>query len=260
MGVMDLYDIRDKVALVTGGAAGIGVWMAEALTETGAKVVISGRGRHGNVHEIAKRISSEFKGECMGIVCDVSKKEQITNLVDKIIEKHGKIDILINNAGTTWGTPSQDMKLEDWQKVIDVNLTGAFLVAQAVGKQMINKKEGVILNISSVWSIRGAAWGAIGYAASKAGLNGLTRQLAIEWAPHNIRVNAICLSWFPSGMSDYFIKNFKRLIIKATPLKRIGAKDDLVGVVLAFISDATKYVTGQTLGVDAGTSVAMQGI
>jgi NAD(P)-dependent dehydrogenase (short-subunit alcohol dehydrogenase family) len=195
---LDLFKLDGKVAIVTGGAAGIGIHMCHALAEVGASVVIVGRGKHGNVEEVARKITEEHGRESFAVKCDVSDHESIKNMVKKTKDKFGKIDILINNAGITWGTPSEKMALSDWEKVIKVNLTGAFLCSQEVAAQdMIPRKQGgVILNISSLWSMRGADWGAVGYAASKAGLNGLTRQLAIEWAKYKIRVNAICLSWF----------------------------------------------------------------
>ena len=257
--VPELFNLDGKVAIVTGGAAGIGVDMCHALAEMGAKVVVVGRGKHGDVDEMAKKIAEENGTECIAVMCDVGDLESVKNMVSTVKEKFGKIDILVNNAGITWGTPSEKMALEDWEKVIRVNLTGAFLCSQQVAAQdMIPRKEGgVILNISSVWSIRGADWGAIGYAASKAGLNGLTRQLAIEWAKHKIRVNAICLSFFRSNMSKFFIDNFKRVIKRTTPLKRIGQPDDFKGLVVALVSDAGAFVTGQTLVIDGGVSTGM---
>ncbi|MHA1380343.1 MAG: SDR family oxidoreductase [Candidatus Helarchaeota archaeon] len=258
--VFDLFKLNGKVAIVTGGAAGIGIDMCHALAEAGANVVVVGRGRHGDVDEMAKIISDEHKVESIAVKCNVGDLEAVKNMVAQTKEKFGKIDILLNNAGITWGTPSEKMALADWEKVIRVNLTGAFLCSQQVAAQdMIPRKQGgVILNTSSIWSIRGTDWGAVGYAASKAGLNGLTRQLAIEWAKYKIRVNAICLSMFPSGMSNFFIDNFGKVIKKATPLKRIGEPDDFKGLVVALISKAGAFVTGQTLVIDGGTSMAMK--
>ena len=253
----DMFSVKDKVIIITGGAAGIGTWMVEALAESGAKIVVAGRGKHGSLDEIVSKIKKDFGTEIIAVKCDVSVESDVKNLVSKAIETFDYIDILINNAGITWGSPSDQMTLENWEKVIKVNLTGAFLVAREAGKHMIERKGGVILNISSVWSLFGAEWGAVGYACSKAGLNGLTRQLAIEWAKHNVRVNSLALSFFPSRMSDFMLTNFEKVIKKGTPLKRIGTKEDLVGMVIALITDCSKFVTGQIIAVDGGISAKM---
>jgi len=255
--INEMFSLKDKVVIVTGGAAGIGAWMVEALAESGAKIVVASRGKHGNLDEIVSRIKNTFGTEIIAVKCDVSIEEDVKNFVAAAINTFDHVDVLINNAGITWGSPSEEMALENWEKVIKVNLSGAFLVAREVGKHMIERKNGVILNISSVWSLYGAEWGAVGYACSKAGLNGLTRQLAIEWAKHNIRVNALALSFFPSGMSDFMLKNFERVIKKGTPLKRIGTKEDLVGMIIAMVSDCSKFVTGQVIVVDGGVSAKM---
>ena len=254
---MDLFTLKDKVVVITGGAAGIGIWMVEALAEMGAKLVIVGRGKHGSLDEIVSRIKEDYKADIVAVKCDVGNEEDVKNLVKIAVDTYEHIDILINNAGITWGSPSEKMPLNDWDKVIRTNLTGAFLVSREIGAHMIQRKSGVILNISSVWSLFGADWGAVGYACSKAGLNGLTRQLAIEWAKHNIRVNALALSFFPSGMSNYFIDNFGRALKKGTPLKRIGGKEDLQGMVIAMVSNCSQYVTGQVIVIDGGISSKM---
>ena len=255
--INEIFSLKDKIVMITGGAAGIGTWIVEALADSGAKIVVAGRGKHGNLDEIVSRIKNEFGTEIIAVRCDVRVEADIKNLIFTTIERFGQIDVLINNAGITWGSPSEEMTLDNWNKVISVNLTGAFLVAREAGKKMIERKSGVILNISSVWSLFGAEWGAVGYACSKAGLNGLTRQLAIEWAKHGIRVNALALSFFPSGMSDFMLNNFERVIKKGTPLKRIGTKEDLVGMVIAMISDCSKFVTGQVISVDGGVTAKM---
>ena len=254
--VLELFKLDGKVAIVTGGAAGIGIWMAKALAELGAKVVISGRGKHGNLDEIAKEVSG-VGSESIGIKCDVGEEDQVKNLVEKTIEHFGKIDILVNNAGITWGSPSEDMTLQDWNKVIKTNLTGTFLMSREVGKQMISQKKGNIINLTSLWAFRGAEWGAIGYASSKAGVVGFTQQLAIEWSKYNIRVNGLALSWFPSAMSKFFIQNFGRAIKKTTPIKRVGEENDIKAAIVFLASDASAYITGQILCVDGGVLAKM---
>ena len=255
--ILEMFSLKDKVIVITGGAAGIGTWMVEALAESGAKIVVAGRGKHGSLEEIVTKTKEQYGNEIIAVKCDVGIEEDVKNLISTTVDTFGHLDVLINNAGITWGSPSEKMSVDNWEKVIKVNLSGAFLVAREAGKRMIERKQGVILNISSVWSLFGAEWGAVGYACSKAGLNGLTRQLAIEWAKHNVRVNALALSFFPSGMSDFMLKNFERVIRKGTPLKRIGTKEDLVGMVIAMISDCSKFVTGQVIVVDGGVSAKM---
>ncbi|NHI92722.1 MAG: SDR family oxidoreductase [Candidatus Lokiarchaeota archaeon] len=255
--VSDLFSLKDKVVIITGGAAGIGIWMVEALADMGAKIVAVGRGKHGSLEELINKIKQEYNVDIIGVKCDVGIEDEVKNLVKTAIETFDHVDILINNAGITWGSPSEKMNLSDWDKVIKTNLTGAFLVSREVGAHMIERKSGVILNISSVWSLFGAEWGAVGYACSKAGLNGLTRQLAIEWAKHNIRVNALALSFFPSGMSNFFIDNFGKVLKKGTPLKRIGEKEDIQGMVIAMVSDCSRYVTGQVVVIDGGMTTKM---
>ncbi|MHA1311929.1 MAG: SDR family oxidoreductase [Candidatus Helarchaeota archaeon] len=254
--ILELINLKNKVALVTGGAAGIGVWMAKALAEVGADIIISGRGKHGSLEDTAAEIE-KLGVKCIGIKCDVGNESQVINMVKKSVDEFGKIDILVNNAGITWGSPSEEMTLDNWSKVIQTNLTGTFLVSREVGKQMISQKQGNIINITSLWAFRGAEWGAIGYASSKAGVVGLTQQLAIEWAKYNIRVNGIALSWFPSGMSKFFIQNFGRVIKKATPLKRVGNEDDIKGVIVFLASNASSYITGQIICVDGGVLARM---
>lgn len=249
--VLDLFKLDNKVAIVTGGAAGIGIWMCKALAEVGANVVVSGRGKHGNLDEIAKEISN-IGPESIGVICDVAEEDQVINLVKETMDKFGKIDILVNNAGITWGSPSETMTLADWEKVIKTNMTGTFLMSREVGKQMIEQKSGTIVNLTSLWAFRGAEWGAIGYASSKAGVVGFTQQLAIEWAKYKIRVNGLALSWFPSAMSKFFIQNFGRAIKKTTPIPRVGEENDIKAAIVFLASDASSYITGQILCVDGG--------
>lgn len=249
--VLDLFKLDGKVAIVTGGAAGIGIWMCRALAEVGANVVVSGRGRHGDLDDIIKEIS-RIGPECIGVKCDVGEEDQVKNLVKETMDKFGKIDILVNNAGITWGSPSENMTLEDWNRVIKTNLTGVFLMSREVGKQMIEQKSGNIVNLTSLWAFRGAEWGAIGYASSKAGVVGYTQQLAVEWAKYHIRVNGLALSWFPSAMSKFFIQNFGRAIKKTTPIPRVGEENDIKAAIVFLASDASAYITGQILCVDGG--------
>jgi gluconate 5-dehydrogenase len=191
-----------------------------------------------------------------GLRCDVRDPAEVQAVVDRTREELGRIDVLVNNAGTVWGAPPEDMPLEGWQKVIDVNLTGVFLCSQAAGRVMIDQGAGKIVNIASVAGLGGAPseiMDAIAYNASKAGVIGFTRDLACKWARHGINVNAIAPGWFPSEMSRGVLESRPQLV-EHIPLRRFGGPDDLKGAVLFLASDASSYVTGHTLVVDGGES------
>ncbi len=176
-------------------------------------------------------------------------------VVDKTIEQFGRVDVLVNDAGTTWGAPAVETPLNGWQKVIDVNLTGLFLMSQAVARQMMAQGGGVIVNIASVAGIRGSPAGildAVAYSASKGGVITLTRDLAWKWAPHGIRVNAIAPGWFPSDMSRLLLDRHGGELLSGIPLGRFGGTEDLKGAVAFLASPASAYVTGHTLVVDGG--------
>jgi NAD(P)-dependent dehydrogenase (short-subunit alcohol dehydrogenase family) len=188
------------------------------------------------------------------IVCDVANPQQVEALVQKTIAVYGQIDILVNNAGVSWGEKSEKMPLDRWQKVLDVNLTGAFLCAQAVGREMLKRGSGSIINIASVAGFQGMVGGPhyVGYAATKAGLMGMTRELATSWGRQGIRVNAIAPGFFHSRLADEAIKIVEPRIIDHNPIPRVGAPGELKGVALFLASDASSYITGQTIVVDGG--------
>ena len=192
----------------------------------------------------------------LGLGCDVRDAASIQAVVTRAIETFGHVDILVNNAGTAWGAPAEELPLAAWQKVIDVNLTGAFLFAQAVGRELIRQgRGGKIINIASVAAFRGAdpaAMDAVAYNASKGGLVALTRDLAVKWAPHRICVNAIAPGWFPSDMSEIVLERSGELLLSRIPLRRLGGSDDLKGAAAFLASAASDFVTGITLPVDGG--------
>ena len=188
---MELFDLTGKTAIVTGGSRGIGKEMAEGLAEAGANLMLCARRAEWLGETVA-----EFENRGFNVaekLCDVSKADQIQTVVDDTIAKFGSVDILVNNAGTSWGAMPEDMPIEQWQKVIDVNLTGCFLFAQATGREMLKQNSGSIINIASIAGLTSSANGPFyaGYVASKAGLIGLTRELAASWGRRGIRVNAI---------------------------------------------------------------------
>ena len=192
-----------------------------------------------------------------GHLCDVSKPEEVQAVVDATVAAYGKVDILVNNAGVTWGEEPERMALEKWRSVLDTNLTGAFLFAQAAGREMLKRKHGRIVNVASVAGLRSSVAGPhyAGYVASKAGLMGLTRELAATWGPHGIRVNAIAPGFFHSRMADPVIEHVEPLIQARNPIPRVGASGELKGVVVFLAADASNYVTGQTIVVDGGGTI-----
>ena len=189
------------------------------------------------------------------MTCDVSKPEDVEALVKATVEAFGKLDILVNNAGVSWGAMPEDMPLEKWQKVLDVNLTGCFLMAQAAGKEMLKQGSGSIINIASISGMTSSANGPFyaGYVASKAGLIGLTRELAASWGRRGIRVNAIAPGFFHSRLADSVIDIYERSIQENNVIPRIGHEGELKGVTVFLASDASSYVTGQTMAVDGMT-------
>jgi NAD(P)-dependent dehydrogenase (short-subunit alcohol dehydrogenase family) len=256
MRVQDLFDLTGKVAIVTGGAKGIGRQMAEALAECGSDVVLCAR----NVED-CEREASELEGlgvRALGLGCDVRDADSVTAVVRSTVDSLGRVDILVNNAGTSWRASPEDIPLEGWQKVIDVNLTGAFLFAQAVGRVLIAQGDGgSIVNISSVAAFTGAppeAMNALPYNASKGGLSAMTVDLAVKWARHGIRVNALAPGWFPTNMSQKVLEEAGERLLTRVPLGRFGGTDDLKGAVAFLASAASAFVTGTTLIVDGGQS------
>jgi gluconate 5-dehydrogenase len=252
MHIRELFDLNGRVAIVTGGSTGLGRQMAEALAEAGAKLVLCARNK-----ERCDLAAEDFKKggtEVLSMGCDVKKPESIQSVVDETMSRFGRIDVLINNAGTSWGAPIEEMKLDQWNKVMDTNMTGAFLFCQAVGKVMVPRRRGKIINIASVAGLRGSPpeFQAIGYQASKGALITFTKDLACKWAMHNVHVNALAPGWFPTNMSGAVIERNQESLRRRIPLNRFGGEDDLKGAALFLASAASDFVTGQTLVVDGG--------
>ncbi len=253
--VQELFDLTGKTALVTGGSRGLGKEMAEALAEAGASLMLCARRQEWLDETIAEFTERGHKVE--GMIADVSNPNDVENAVKETVSKFGTIDILINNAGISWGEMPEDMPLEKWQKVIDVNLTGCFLMAQAAGREMLKQGSGSIINITSISGITSSANGPFyaGYVASKAGLIGLTRELAASWGRRGIRVNAIAPGFFPSRLADAVIDIYERRIQEDNIIPRIGRPGELKGVTVFLASEASSYITGQTIVVDGGLTV-----
>ncbi|MGB2676330.1 MAG: SDR family oxidoreductase [Candidatus Acidiferrum sp.] len=252
--VKQLFDLTGRVAIVTGGSSGLGYQMAEGLAEMGADLVLCARKKQ-RCEEAAGEFR-QFGVKALPLVCDVRNPAQIQEVVEAAFFQLGRIDVLVNNAGSSWGAPAEEMRLEDWNKVIETNLTGTFLFAQAVGKKMIQQGRGKIINIASVAGLRGASsqLEAIGYHASKGGVVSFTKDLACKWAKHNIQVNAIAPGWFPTHMSNVVLEHHREFFLERIPLRRFGSEHDLKGAVVFLASDASDYVTGHVLVVDGGQS------
>ena len=248
-----LFDLTGRVALITGGSRGLGLQIAEGFGAAGAKLALTAR--KANELEEARAHLSALGYDVFVATSDLASPDTISPMVDAVIAHFGSIDILVNNAGASWGAPAATYPLDAWNKVIDTNLTGAWLVAQQVGaKSMIPNRRGSIINIASVAGLRGqlGPMQTVAYNTSKGGLINLTRALAAEWAQHNIRVNALAPGFFPSKMSAGVLKLIDKQIIAMTPLGRLGGDEDLMGPAIFLAADAASYVTGQILSVDGG--------
>jgi NAD(P)-dependent dehydrogenase (short-subunit alcohol dehydrogenase family) len=251
----ELFDLQGRTAIVTGGSRGIGREMAQGLAEAGANLMLCARKADTLEDTVAEFEAAGF--DVAGVACDVADPVQIEEVVAQTVERFGSVDILVNNAGTSWGAMPENMTLDQWQKVIDVNLTGCFLFAQAAGRQMLSQGSGSIINIASIAGLTSSANGPFyaGYVASKAGLIGLTRELAASWGRRGIRVNAIAPGFFHSKLADAVIDIYERQIQENNVIPRIGREGELKGTVVYLASDASSYVTGQTLVVDGGMTV-----
>ena len=259
-----LFDLTGRVAIVTGGSIGLGRQMAEGLAEMGADVVLCARKKE-RCHQAAEELR-QLGVKSIALGCDVKNPVSIQEMVEATLSQFGRIDVLINNAGISWGAPVEEMRLEDWNKVIETNLTGTFLCAQAVGKVMIRQGKagngagknsaGKIINIASVAGLGGAPpeLPAIGYHASKGGVISFTKDLACKWASHNIQVNAIAPGWFPTHMSNRVLEHHEELFLSHIPLRRFGNEHDLKGAAVFLASAASNFVTGHVLVVDGGQS------
>jgi NAD(P)-dependent dehydrogenase (short-subunit alcohol dehydrogenase family) len=254
MKVKKLFDLTGRVAIITGGSVGLGRQMAEGLAEMGANLVLCARKK-----ERCEQAALELQKlgvKTLALGCDVKDPAGVQTVVEAAVNEFGSIDTLINNAGTSWGAPVESMTLEQWNKVIETNLTGTFLFSQAVGKIMIKQRRGKIINMASVAGLRGSPpkFSAIGYSSSKGGVIIFTKDLACKWGMHNIQVNAIAPGWFPTDMSEKLIERNKEALLAGIPLGRFGGPDDLKGAAIFLASAASDFVTGHILVVDGGQS------
>jgi len=252
-----LFDLTGRTALVTGGSRGLGLTMAEALGEFGAKVILTAR-KQAELDEAVAHLSG-LGIEATAIAADVGKPDEPARVIEAIKQAGGRVDILVNNAGTSWGSKTEEMPLDAWNKLLAVNLTGPFLLAQAVAREfMIPQGWGRIINIASVEGLLGhhpRMIGTIAYNASKGGLINFTRAVAAEWGGMGINVNAIAPGYFPSKLTGYVIDKHGEELRNDTPRGKLGGDDDLKGATLLLASEAGAHITGQTLVVDGGASI-----
>ncbi|MGX6442199.1 SDR family oxidoreductase [Neobacillus sp. K501] len=259
MNIQELFSLKGKIAIVTGGGRGLGQQIAEAYAEAGANVVVCSRNL-GACEEISRSLNE--KGvRSLALKCDVSNPEEIQYVVDETLKEFGRIDILVNNSGISWGAPALEMPEDKWDKVMDINLKAVFLFSQAVGKIMVEQRSGKIINIASIAGMGGQdpkVMDAIGYSSSKGAVIAFTKDLAVKLAPYNVHVNAIAPGFFPTKMAKMVLDYSGEKILERTPAGRFGSDDDMKGPALFLASNASDYVFGHVLTVDGGTSASIQ--
>lgn len=245
--------LKDSVAIVTGSGRGIGRAIALELAAAGAKVVVNYAGRSDKAEE-AVQLIRDLGGESLAVQADVSQAADVDRLVQTTLERFGKIDILINNAGITRDSLLLRMKEADWDAVLATNLKGLFLCTKAVSKGMLKQRSGVIVNISSVVGLAGNV-GQANYAAAKAGVIGFSKSIAKEFAPRGIRVNVVAPGYINTDMTETLPEEVRSEILRAVPLGRLGEPEDIAKVVRFLVSPEAAYITGHTLCVDGGMEI-----
>ncbi len=257
MEFQELFDLQGRIAVITGGGRGLGQQIAEVYAEMGCNLALCSRNKE-NCDEVAESLMQKYGILAKGYELDVTNENQVNEVVDQIIEDFGKIDILVNNSGTTWGAKVEEMPLEAWEKVMNVNVTGTFLVSKSVGNHMINQKYGKIINIASAGGLTvrpPEITNTIGYTTSKAAVVHFTKDLAIKWAEHGIYVNAIAPGMFRTKMTKETLNQKEEKIIETIPLKKIGDENMLKGAAIYLATKASDFVTGTVLSVDGGSTL-----
>jgi len=259
--VQQLFDLTGKTALITGGSRGLGLQLAHALGEAGAKIMLSSR-KAADLEEAAAELQAAGI-DARWIAADCGKEEDIQRLASETLQRLGDVDILINNAGASWGAPAEDHPAAAWDKVMNLNVRGYFLLSQAIAKHsMIPRKSGRIINIASVAGLAGnpIEMKTIAYNTSKGAVINFTRALACEWGVYGINVNAICPGFFKTKMASVLIETLgEEKMAEHAPLRRLGDDEDLKGLALLYASNAGKHITGQWMAVDGGVSAVVGG-
>ncbi|MFD1848772.1 SDR family oxidoreductase [Oceanobacillus bengalensis] len=257
MNIQELFNLKGKVALITGGGRGLGAQIAEVYAEMGCELALCSRKKE-SCDEVAEMLSKEYGVKARGYALDVTSEEQVEDVVNEVLSDFGKIDILVNNSGATWGAPVEDMPLEAWNKVMNVNVTGTFLLSKAVGKHMIDHNYGKIINIASAAGLTvrpPEVTNTIGYTTSKAAVIHFTKDLAIKWARHNIYVNAIAPGMFRTKMTKGTLAQKEDTVVETIPLRKIGDENMLKGAAIYLATQASDFVTGTVLSVDGGSTL-----
>ena len=252
----NIFDLSGKVAIVTGAAGGLGRIFTFSLVAFGAQVVLASR-NPANLKQLEGEIRN-MGGSALAIPTDIIEETQVDRMVTETLKQFGKIDILVNNTGIQDRVSAEEMSLKSWETVMKTNVTGAFLCSQRVGRTMIPRKRGKIINISSIRGRFGRAKNFVSYCASKGAIDSMTRAFACEWGPHNIQVNAIAPSLIEAGVSAHSFKDpaFIQRVLDRIPLKRWGQPNDLVGSIVLLASDASDFINGQIFYVDGGFSAS----
>ena len=252
--VKQLMSLEGRVSVVTGGATGLGLQMATALAEAGSNVVVCSR-KLENCEEAARGLE-KLGVKTLGLACDATKPDQVEAVKDATLKKFGRVDVLVNNAGRAWVAPPEELPLERWQQIMDLNVTAPFICSQVFGREMIKAKRGKIINIASIAGLIGRnpkAYSSIVYSTSKGALVNFTRDLAIKWAQHNIHVNCICPGFFVTPINQKLYEKGSEAILREIPLARTGGENDLKGIAVLLASDASNFITGAIIPVDGGT-------
>lgn len=251
MNAKELFDLTGKVAVVTGGSIGIGRQVAQGLVESGADAAICAKNVE-RCEQTALELAKIGK-RVLAVGCDVGDPEQVNRLFEKVLEEFGTVDILVNNAGVAWAASPEKLQINDWERVMRINLTGTFLCSQAAGRTMIKQNKGKIINITSVLGLVGTdIIDSISYNTSKSAIIGLTKDLAVKWAKHKINVNAIAFSYAKTHLTEWVISHKQDAILERTPLGRLLNENDIKGAAVFLSSKASDYVTGHVLCVDGG--------
>jgi len=252
--VKQLMSLEGRVSVVTGGATGLGLQMARALAEAGSNVVVCSR-KLENCEQAAATLE-KLGVKALGLACDVTKPDQVEAVKDATLKTFGRVDVLINNSGRAWVAPPEEMPLDRWQQIMDLNTTAPFICSQIFGREMIKQKRGKIINIASIAGLQGRnprAYSSIVYSTSKGALVNFTRDLAIKWAQHNIHVNCICPGFFVTPINQKLFEQNAEPILREIPLGRTGGENDLKGIAVLLASDASNFMTGAIIPVDGGT-------